>query len=240
MSLRGHLLWVGVLLGAAVLLLLSGGSLMLAEFRHLVVDEYGRAREIREQFLSARYHALQIQRLLAEVSVAGDASGLSEAAQYHQRLLENLRKIESLDGPRHPHLTLVRNTADAMYAAGVVMAKAHLQPGREVTNRVLRPPVLGFDERCRIFNQQLQLFEVSTDSQVSAIAANSSNDSYQAAKACGCFPSWCLPVCGSRFGGSIDSLLPAWVANRLPLPHAGSPLVTWMMLCRWLLVAGIA
>lgn len=171
MTLRGRLLWFGALLCAAMLALLIAAGLMLTEIRHLVVDDYGHAREVSEQSLLARFHTVQIQQFLTDVSATGDVAGFEEAAQHYQRLLDSLQKIESLDASRQSQLASIRSAAEAMYRSGVGMAKVYMQQGREAGNRLMKQPVDGFDDRTATLTQQLLALDSAADSHFSAIAS---------------------------------------------------------------------
>lgn len=171
MTLRGRLLWFGALLCAAILVLSIAAGLMLTEIRHLVVDDYGHAREVSDQSLQARFHTVQIQQFLTDVSATGDASGFEDAAKHYQLLLDSLQKIESQDASQQPQLASIRSAAEAMYRSGVAMAKVYMLQGREAGNRLMKQPVEGFDDRTATLTQQLLALDSAADSHFSAIAS---------------------------------------------------------------------
>ena len=53
-----------------------------------------------------RYHVVQIQQFLTDVSATGDADGYKDAEEHYQAVLQNLPAMTSLDPVSYTHLTL--------------------------------------------------------------------------------------------------------------------------------------
>lgn len=170
MTLRRRLLWFGALLLLAFGALLTGGNLMLAQIRHLSSEDYGRAREIGEQSLLARFHTVQIQQFLTDVSATGDDGGFAEAEEHYKALRENLKQIERLEASESQRIASIFAAADAMYQVGINMAKAYSQQGREAGNRLMKLPGDGFDDRSAALTRQLEALDDASDKHFSEVS----------------------------------------------------------------------
>jgi len=103
-----------------------------------------------------RYHVVQIQQFLTDVSATGDADGYKDAEEHYQAVLQNLPAMTSLDPQLGSRVNGMQQALEQFYAVGKRMAKAYIDGGREAGNALMKEKGSGFDDRAETLTKQVE------------------------------------------------------------------------------------
>jgi methyl-accepting chemotaxis protein len=109
-----------------------------------------------QNMTDVRYHVVQIQQFLTDVSATGDADGYKDAEEHYQALQKNLPTISRLDPELAGKVSALQQAADQFYSVGKHMAKAYVEGGREAGNILMKEKGGGFDDRAEELTKQVE------------------------------------------------------------------------------------
>ncbi|MDD3518845.1 MAG: methyl-accepting chemotaxis protein, partial [Chromatiales bacterium] len=95
--------------------------------------------------MDARFHIVQVQQFLTDVSATGDEGGYEEARQNSEAALKSLTELGTLVPSRATDISRVADQLKAMHATGKRMAEAYVSAGREAGNLIMKEPDTGLD-----------------------------------------------------------------------------------------------
>ncbi len=109
--------------------------------------------------LSTRFHVVQIQQFLTDVSATGDDDGLGAAAENLKEARQYLAKLATLLPERKSDIDQIMALLDSFHDAGVLMAKTYVAQGREAGNALMKKPETGFDARAAALTARMEALE---------------------------------------------------------------------------------
>ncbi|WP_287880319.1 methyl-accepting chemotaxis protein [Aquitalea sp.] len=142
-----------------VALLLALGSIMLFSLQRIDQTahyELDITNALVRNMADVRYHVVQIQQFLTDVSATGEADGYKDAEEHYQALLQNLPNISRLDPQLSSQVNGMQQSLDQFYAVGKRMAKAYVDGGREAGNVLMKEKGSGFDDRAETLTRQVE------------------------------------------------------------------------------------
>ena len=123
--------------------------------------------------LQARFHVVQIQQFLTDVSATGDAQAYEEARRNLQQAKAHLARLAELNPSLAAELGQLQKALDDFHTAGVDMAQAYVSAGREAGNAKMQAPEVGFDARAVKLTAQLDRMEQEISELAEQAAATS-------------------------------------------------------------------
>ncbi|PXX49939.1 methyl-accepting chemotaxis protein [Aquitalea magnusonii] len=109
-----------------------------------------------QNMTDVRYHVVQIQQFLTDVSATGDADGYKDAEEHYQALQKNLPAISRLDPSLAGKVNAMQQAVEQFYSVGKRMAKAYVEGGREAGNVLMKEKGSGFDDRAEELTKQVE------------------------------------------------------------------------------------
>lgn len=120
------------------------------------IVEQNREAEIMQKLAEVRFHIVQIQQFLTDVSATADRDGFDEA-------MNDLKSADNaLDGlmPLMPELSgklgEYKERVHAFHKVGMEMANAYIQGGRDAGNVIMKRPTTGFDDLSEKLHTELE------------------------------------------------------------------------------------
>ncbi|MDH4383412.1 MAG: methyl-accepting chemotaxis protein [Gammaproteobacteria bacterium] len=149
-----------ILLGIVLML----GSVCLVthwlDQRHF--DEIDKANEVtRETFKAveslkdARFHVVQIQQFLTDISATHNEDGYGEASENLAQAHAKLASVKQLIPTLGAEIDAAGKALTDVHEAGVAMAKVYINQGMDAGNLLMQQPVNGFDARVEALSAQL-------------------------------------------------------------------------------------
>ncbi len=123
--------------------------------------------------LQARFHVVQVQQFLTDVSATGDAAGYEAARQNLQQAKSHLARLAELNPSMAAEAAQLQTALDDFHAAGVDMAQAYVSAGREAGNVKMQAPEVGFDAQAAKLTAQLDRMEQEISELAEQAAASS-------------------------------------------------------------------
>ncbi|MBV8679002.1 MAG: methyl-accepting chemotaxis protein [Aquitalea sp.] len=109
-----------------------------------------------ENMTDVRYHVVQIQQFLTDVSATGEADSYKDAEEHYQAVLKNLPVIARLDPQLAGQVGGMQQSIEQFYNVGKRMAKAYVDGGREAGNVLMKEKNTGFDDRADALTKQVE------------------------------------------------------------------------------------
>lgn len=104
----------------------------------------------------ARFHIVQIQQFITDVSATGNREGLVEAKQHFDEANEHLTSVVRLDNAlSKTDAEKIFTQLESMYAVGKRMAAAYLEKGQAQGNAIMQDSNGGFDVEVSKLTEQL-------------------------------------------------------------------------------------
>jgi len=164
-----------------VLAAMTAGALLMTFSINTVKGQASRIRSESLPFadVAARmqFEAVNVQQFLTDVSATGEEDGFAEAEGAARRFREGLAKFRDMaqrenDARMQRDLAAIATDFDALYTAGVRMAKAYVSEGRKAGNALMG----DFDARTtslakRIAPLKESQFAEATDKMTAVVAA---------------------------------------------------------------------
>ena len=149
-----------ILLGIVLML----GSVCLVthwrDQRHF--DEIDKANEVtRETFKAveslkdARFHVVQIQQFLTDISATHNEDGYGEASENLAQARAKLANVKQLIPTLGAEIDAAGKALTDVHEAGVAMAKVYINQGMDAGSLLMQQPVNGFDARVEALSAQL-------------------------------------------------------------------------------------
>jgi len=134
---------------AVILLSMLGAIVALNLFTSYEFEEL-RSEELRFSkaqiaFKDARYHVVQIQQFLTDVSATADVSVIKEAQQNKDDAISILSKLKSAVPEYSNELKRVIPEISLLFDVGEKMARTYIIKGREAGNLIMKAEETGFD-----------------------------------------------------------------------------------------------
>jgi len=148
------------LITSSVILIAAVGTLLLVNWRDLtaIKQETAELKRLTSAMLiikEVRYHVVQIQQFLTDVSATHDEAGYRDAKHNLDGALVQLNGFLGLF-PRYSNdISELKQQIQGLHDIGLDMAQAYIRGGREAGNRVMQAPD-GFDARSEQLAQHLQ------------------------------------------------------------------------------------
>ncbi|MBI4985422.1 MAG: methyl-accepting chemotaxis protein [Rhodocyclales bacterium] len=130
---------------------------------------------------STRFHVVQIQQFLTDVSATGDEDGLVDAAENRKEARQSLEQLATLLPEQKSEISHIMALLDTFHETGVLMAKAYVARGREAGNALMKQPETGFDARAEALTVRLETLETQLRERMQQTAA-ATEDSIQNAR----------------------------------------------------------
>ncbi|KJV29897.1 chemotaxis protein [Aquitalea magnusonii] len=109
-----------------------------------------------QNMTDVRYHVVQIQQFLTDVSATGEADGYKDAEEHYQAVQKTLPTIARLDPQLAGQVSNIQQSIDQFYSVGKRMAKAYVEGGREAGNVLMKEKGSGFDDRAEALTKQVE------------------------------------------------------------------------------------
>ena len=149
-----------ILLGIVLML----GSVCLVthwlDQRHF--DEIDTATEVTnetfkavESLKDARFHVVQIQQFLTDISATHNEDGYGEASENLAQAHAKLASVKQLIPTLGAEIDAAGKALTDVHEAGVAMAKVYINQGMDAGNLLMQQPVNGFDARVEALSAQL-------------------------------------------------------------------------------------
>ncbi|MDC7714293.1 methyl-accepting chemotaxis protein [Vogesella sp. LYT5W] len=144
-------------------------SKVLANSRH----EHQVADAISDRMKDIRFHVVQIQQFLTDVSATADRDGFSDAKTHYQQALQQLEELKTISPQYEQEAATTRAAIDTFYQVGQQMAEGYISGGRETGNALMKAAGSGFDDRAEQLTKQLENLQARVDSDVATISSES-------------------------------------------------------------------
>ena len=138
-----------VLVGFMAVSWLNASSLMRK------TNEQGRLAEAMLDVGDARFHVVQIQQFLTDVSATSNLDGYSIAENEMKMALVSLDRLEGRMPDLKPRLAGMKRLVLALHDEGVGMAKVYVSRGRDAGNAIMQRPIDGFDARSEAISRDM-------------------------------------------------------------------------------------
>jgi len=109
-----------------------------------------------EALKDARYHMVQIQQYLTDVSVTGDHSGFEAAAEHLQQVEQRVNAMAAHYPAAAAFTKQILHDARVMHESGVRMTHTYLEQGQAAGNALMKDPTSGFDVATERLTGQLE------------------------------------------------------------------------------------
>ncbi len=158
----------------ALLLLMSAATAfsinqLLDNSRH----EHLVSNRVKDDMQALRYHVVQIQQFLTDVSATADRDGFGDAAVHYRAGVQQLQEMATLSPVLQPSLLSTRQALDSFYRVGQQMAETYIVEGREAGNQLMKTPGTGFDDRAEALTQALQQLQQQVTAETTAAVTQS-------------------------------------------------------------------
>ncbi|MFC3626570.1 methyl-accepting chemotaxis protein [Vogesella amnigena] len=157
------------------MLLLMGGATSFSI--NLLLDnsrqEHQVSNRVKDDMQALRYHVVQIQQYLTDVSATADRDGFGDAAEHYRAGVQQLQDMAALAPALQTRLSSVRQALDTFYRVGQQMAESYIAGGREAGNQLMKAPGSGFDDRAEALTQALQQLQQQVEADNAAVVTQS-------------------------------------------------------------------
>ncbi|MEQ6291130.1 methyl-accepting chemotaxis protein [Vogesella sp. GCM10023246] len=144
-----------------------GRVLANSQQEHAVTDK------LADNMSNLRFHVVQIQQFLTDVSATGDRDGFADAAEHYRAGVQNLDSIATLSPPLGHELEATRQSLQVFYQVGKEMAEAYIAGGREAGNQIMKASGSGFDDRAAALTQALDQLQDKIEIDKAQVVADS-------------------------------------------------------------------
>ena len=120
--------------------------------------------------LEARFHVVQVQQFISDVSATGDREGLKAAEQHLGGARRNVADLARLLPDTVSRVTSIETRLGQFHAVGIRMAEAYVSSGREAGNAIMKTANDGFDARAEALNVELEKLETEVRQRMAATA----------------------------------------------------------------------
>ncbi|WP_174873525.1 methyl-accepting chemotaxis protein [Vogesella oryzae] len=124
---------------------------VLASSQH----EHAVTSKLTDNMSSLRFHVVQIQQFLTDVSATGERDGFADADEHYHAGMQNLDAIAALSPELGRDLETTRPALQGFYEVGKQMAETYLASGREAGNQLMKASGSGFDDRAAALTRVL-------------------------------------------------------------------------------------
>ncbi|WP_374334573.1 methyl-accepting chemotaxis protein [Leeia sp.] len=142
------------IIGMLVLLVITA-AVRLVQNANQVQSDLQQTQVLPAAIHDARFHVVQIQQFLTDVSATGDGDGFTDAEEHYQALQQSLQQAARLAPELTDEASQVTALSNAFYGVGKEMAKRYQQQGREAGNALMKQPQTGFDDRAEALTNKL-------------------------------------------------------------------------------------
>ncbi|MDH5180986.1 MAG: methyl-accepting chemotaxis protein, partial [Gammaproteobacteria bacterium] len=111
----------------------------------------------------ARYHIIQVQQFLTDVSATGNRDGFNEAREHYEQAVTNLKTVASLSPQDAAGVEAIIKRITSLHEIGISMAEAYLGEGREAGNAIMQRPDTGLDAVSLLLAKELESFAKQLD-----------------------------------------------------------------------------
>ena len=112
---------------------------------------------------NARYHVVQIQQFLTDVSATHDTDGFGDAAENLEAAKTELARIEALTPDFAPRVAALLPRLDTLHTVGTEMAKAYLEHGVDAGNAIMKRANTGLDDTAEALAKELDALSAEVD-----------------------------------------------------------------------------
>lgn len=138
-----------VLTGFVTVCWLNADSLMKK------TNEQRRLGDAMRELGEARFHVIQIQQFLTDVSATGNTDGYADGERELKVALATLDRLESRMPELKARLDEIKELLPALHKEGLAMASAYVHQGRNAGNAIMQRPQDGFDARSLQITRQV-------------------------------------------------------------------------------------
>ena len=131
----------------------------LATTQDAMAQEHETAQPALVAMLQSRFHIVQIQQFLTDVSATAEEGGYEEAAENRKEALENLDRIAELQPAYRAEVGEIRTALETFYEVGRKMAAAYVSRGQKAGNAIMKEEGTGFDARAAALSERLEKLE---------------------------------------------------------------------------------
>jgi methyl-accepting chemotaxis protein len=124
-----------------------------------------------QAMLLARFNVVQVQQFLTDVSATAEPGGFDEAKAQLAQARDRLDQLAKLEPEAKPEIDQTKGELDGFHAAGVEMAKAYVEKGREAGNALMKAANTGFDARAVVLTKRLDALQTKIADRASTAAA---------------------------------------------------------------------
>ena len=155
LSIKRLLLISALLIGLLMGTLLVTNQLQLnaadrhAEHQAMVVESMMAIKD-------ARYHVVQIQQFLTDVSATGDVGPFADAEENLTGALASLDRLATVMPPMQRTVDELKQKAQRLHQVGVEMANAYINEGQAAGNAIMKRPGSGLDDASASLAEQLE------------------------------------------------------------------------------------
>ncbi len=171
-------LLLGFVLSMIVLLLAQswGISYQLSKVAQISQHEHQFANALIQNMKDVRFHVVQIQQFLTDVSATGDRDGFSDAKEHYGNAVSKLQKLAEIDPQHANQATEVQKALDIFYQTGQKMAEAYITQGQAAGNSWMKQPQSGFDDRAEQLTKHLETLQAGVEKETEKIIQESQSE----------------------------------------------------------------
>ena len=105
-----------------------------------------------------RYHVIQIQQFLTDVSATSDRGGFDEAQRNADNAYQKTAELLKIMPDSRKELNSIKSQIEKLHTIGKEMANAYIEKGQEQGNLIMKRPQTGFDDTSAALAEQLDVF----------------------------------------------------------------------------------
>ncbi|MGE0386218.1 MAG: methyl-accepting chemotaxis protein [Gammaproteobacteria bacterium] len=167
-SLFARLLAVTSIIGAVA----AGAAWSDVRALRLALAEQERITASALALKDVRFHVVQIQQFLTDVSATHDTGGFQEADDHLKSARERLGRLRALSPALHDRIGGIEAALTAVHAVGGEMARAYLEGGVEAGNAIMKRPGSGLDDAAAALAQRIDALITDVGAEFDAAVKN--------------------------------------------------------------------
>ncbi|MDH4101525.1 MAG: hypothetical protein OEV28_13250, partial [Nitrospirota bacterium] len=133
------------------LVLSTAGLIAMLSLSSIQLGRVNSAAESQQRLTDAmlllkdiRFHVVQIQQFLTDVSATADPAGFDEASQHLKDAQKGLDDLVAMAPEHKAQIMEMKARIEALHKQGFLMAQAYMTSGRDAGNAIMKAPD-GFD-----------------------------------------------------------------------------------------------
>lgn len=119
-------------------------QIMNIKLNNQILNEIDQANNLA---LDVKFHVVQIQQFLTDVSLTGDLEGINEANEHLKQLNLSIVELKKITSKEDKLLSIIQNESQALFEVGKEMVDAYLKQGKEAGDLIMKRKETGLDDK---------------------------------------------------------------------------------------------